>query len=216
MLLSVCLSAVSWAEGASLTEPPIAPATPPEVDGSEQILTPPPAPTAEFKALEKERGLFGRDMNCNLFASYIFQNSLNGIGTAGLKAVFADPNHYGEKLGLAEDALEYKVGLGVALGYDIDSRLTFSIPLITEAALYFKEGSLLGMDPFVAAGLNLNLLGTDFKFGGLGLQLYGGVMKDLGWFGGKSGIAIGYNRMLVEGSRLVQGYYIGVIHPIRL
>ncbi len=199
-----------------MTEPGVAPAIPPEIEQEEPPLAPPPPPTAEFKAIERERGYFGWGMNSNLFASYIFQNSLNGILTAGLKAVIADPNHFGEKLGLAEDALEYKVGLGAALGYDIDSKLTFSIPLLTEAAQYFKEGSLWGFDPFIAAGLNLNLLGTDFRFGGLGLQFYGGVMADIAWLGGKNGITIGYNRLLVEGSRLVQGYYVGLIYPIKL
>jgi hypothetical protein len=201
---------------ARITEPLISPVTPPELENTGQILTPPTAPAAEFPVYEKERGIFKWDVDTELNGSYLFQNLILGMAALGGNARIKDPNRFGEKLGLAEDALEYKAGLALAFGLDINGKPAFSIPLHCGAALYFKEGSFYGYDPFVGAGLNLNLIGSDFRMGGFGYQLYGGVLMDLGWPAGKTGFAFGYNKLSVEGSRLAQGYYISASQPIKL
>ena len=220
-VLSLCLTAAAPAAevvkpAVQLVEPAITPATPPAVEGNEQILEPPASPTSEFIAPAKDKGKFGLERKTELTGSYLFQNLLLGTFALGGNLIMADSNHLGEKIGLAEDALEYKVGLGVALGFDAGNKHIFSIPLDAGATLYFKEGSLYGFDPFAGIGINLNLLGTDFKFGGMGYQLFGGILLDLGWGDGKTGIALGYNRLIVEGSRTSQGYYVSASQPIKL
>ena len=200
-------------------EPPIAPAIPPEIEGSEEaveILMPPPPPTSEFKAFEKEPGIFRMNQNAEVTGAYVFENLLLGTLFVGGNLIVSDSNHLGEKIGLAEDALEYKIGLGLALGYDSGNNPIFSIPLQTGATLYFKEGSLYGYDPFAGIGFNLNLIGTDFHFGGIGYQLFGGILADLGWLGGKTGLAIGYNSFIVEGARQAKGVFFSLTQPIRL
>lgn len=198
-----------------ITEPSIAPATPPEIEGNEEILAPPPAPAPEFKTYVKEPGIFHLDQKAELTGSYLFENWLAGTFSAGADLIIGDSNHLGEKIGLAEDALEYKVGLGLALGYDAGNQPIFSVPLHAGASLYFKEGSLYGFDPFAGIGVNLNIIGTDFRFGGIGYQLFGGILVDLGLSGEKTGIALGYNRLNVEGSRLAQGYCVFATQPVK-
>lgn len=197
----------------------IAPATPPEIEGAVKILPPPPAPTAEIEPRKDDAGFFRQNLDAEISGAYLFnrgQRGLLGILAGGANVIIADANHLGEKIGLAEDALEYKLGLGGLLGYDVNDQPLFSIPLSAGAALYLKEGSLWGFDPFIGAGLNLNLIGTDFRLGGIGFQLYGGILIDLGWLKRKTALLIGYNSYRVEGSRLAEGIFISLSQPLKL
>jgi hypothetical protein len=205
--------------------PEIAPTPPPETTSTKEanpILPPPPPPPpiTEVDTLKEEPGLFGWGINTDLNGSYLInrtgQQGLLGVLAVGGDIIFDDPLAIGSRIGLAEDAVEYKAGLGLAFGNDINNNPIFSLGLSTDAVLYLKEGSLFGLDPFVGAGLNLNLVGTDSKIGGLGGQLYGGILADLGLGAGKTGFSIGYNSIKVADSRLAEGLFFSVTQPIKL
>jgi len=122
----------------------------------------------------------------------------------------------GEKIGLAEDAVEYKLGLGYAFGNDSNNNQLRSIPLFADAVIYLKENSLFGMDPYVGAGCNFNLYGTGQKSGGMGAQFYSGVLADFGFSSGKTALALGYSSYRVEGSGSTGGFAFTVTQPLKL
>lgn len=205
--------------------PEIAPAPPPltSTNEADPILPPPPPPPppiSEVDTLKDNPGLFGWGINTDLSGSYLInrtgQQGLLGVLALGGDIIFDDPFAIGSRIGLAEDAVEYKAGLGLAFGNDTNNNPTFSIGLSTDAVLYLKEGSLFGLDPFIGAGLNLNILGTDGKMGGMGGQLYGGILADLGLGAGKTGFSIGYNSIKVADARLAEGLFFSVTQPIKL
>lgn len=175
----------------------IAPMTPPEVRQVE-ILSPPPPPTPEVQLPAKAPGYFGWDLKSEINGGFYPP----GILAAGLNVLFADPYHLGAQIGLAEDALEFKAGLNLALGS------FFTLPLYGGATLYFKEGSLFGFDPFTGVGLNLTT-------GGLGYQLYGGMLLNLGR-PEKTALLLGYNSYRIEGSRSFEGIFFSLCQPIKL
>ena len=59
-----------------------------------------------------------------------------------------------------------------------------------------------------------NLIGTDFRLGGLGFKFFGGIVLDFGWLGGRTELALGYNGYRVEGSRLAEGLFISLSQPL--
>jgi hypothetical protein len=72
------------------------------------------------------------------------------------------------------------------------------------------------MDPFLGLGLNYNLYGTDQRFGGMGKQLYAGVLVDFGSDIGKTAIGIGYSAIKVDAIRLAEGIAVSISQPLLL
>ncbi|MCX5750782.1 MAG: hypothetical protein NT099_03820 [Candidatus Saganbacteria bacterium] len=181
---------------------------------------PPPPPVQDVNPTTKNKGLWGWEKNVDFDGMYLAnirgQNGLLGVVAAKGSLVFDDPFKFGSKIGLAEDAVEYNLGLGLALGQDTSNNQIFSIPFSAGAKLYLKEGSFATLDPYVGAGLNYNLFGTNSAIGGWGLQLYAGVLADLGWGPEKTGISFGYNAFRVTDQRLAEGVYIGITQPFKL
>lgn len=203
--------------------PEIAPAQPPQTEPTpeavpEEVPPPPPPPPAyETEVLKKDTGIFGWGMSADVSGNYTYnrgQQGLLGLLLARGDILFDDPLALGERLGLAEDAVQYKLGLGLALGSDVNEQRIFSIPVFAGANIYLKEGSLGGMDPFVGAGLNLNLLGSDAKMGGMGTEIYGGVLVDLGFEAGKTEFSVGYNTLRISDSYLSEGIILSVTQPL--
>ena len=176
--------------------PEAAPETPP----------PPPEPIAEIKKPE-EPGLFGWGTNTAASGKLLYGSIL--LGLRG-DVIFSDPLKLGEKIGLAEDAVEYRVGLGLAVSDKLKT-----IPLFADAIVYLKEGSLFGMDPYLGAGLIYNLYGTGRVSGGLGGQLYLGILADLG-FESRAGISVGYATYKVSDSLSDSGIFVTLSQPIKL
>jgi len=193
--------------------PQIAPAQPPKVeptpeaDVAEPLPPPPPPPNYEIKVTEEDKGLFGWGLNTDIDGKLLFGSIL--FGARG-DFVFSDPLLIGEKIGLAEDAVEYKVGLGLAISDKLKT-----IPLFADAVVYLKEGSLFGMDPYLGTGLILNLYGTGKVSGGLGGQLYLGILADLG-LDSKTGFSLGYGSHQVGNDLSDSGIFFNVAQPLRL
>lgn len=197
-------------------------------------IAPEPAPVEEPAVIEEmpdlpqpppEPGTFGQDSlfgwntKSELNGSYAYNSGQSGfLGLVGgnLNLIFADPAGLGSRIGLAEDALEYKAGLGLFLGQDKNDLNMFSLPLIANATLYLKEDSLFGLDPFIGAGVNLNLIGTDSTMGGLGFNLFAGSLADFGWGTGPTEFKLGYRSIKVGDIRTSDGIIFGVGQPIKL
>ncbi|OGC14810.1 hypothetical protein A2246_06855 [candidate division WOR-1 bacterium RIFOXYA2_FULL_37_7] len=206
-------------------QPEIAPIEPPETSSEEGILpelsAPPEPPTEEYKVkAETTKGLLGLGLNAAYGGSYLFnlkgQQGLLGALSARGDFIFADPWLIGSKIGLAEDAVEYKIGVGYLMGNGTDDQPINAIPLYADAVIYLKEGSFSGMDPFIGFGLNYNLAGRDGKSGNLGGQVYGGILADFG-FGGKTELSIGYQSIRIgDGTPSANGIIFSATHPFVL
>jgi hypothetical protein len=98
----------------------------------------------------------------------------------------------------------------------LDNRPLLSIPCQLESTLYLKEGSFYELDPFIGGGLNFNLLGTDWQFGGLGVKLYTGVLTKYGPGNDKIALSIGYTSYRITDNRLAEGFFISISQPLLL
>jgi hypothetical protein len=193
--------------------PEIAPVEPPKVEPSpevvaEEVPPPPPPPTAfEVKPEQEDKGLLGWGWNADL-GGKLLVGSILLAGRGDI--VFSDPLLLGEKIGLAEDAVEYKVGLGAVISDKLKS-----IPLFADAVVYLKEGSLMGMNPYIGTGLIYNLYGTGKVNGGLGGQIYLGILADFG-LDQRTGICLGYGSYKVGDNLTDSGIFVNIAQPIRL
>lgn len=197
--------------------PQIAPVTPPKMvtlEAEPEAPPQPPPPAYEIKKPEAPRGIFGWGLNSDLGGGYTLGRG-SAFSASG-KIAFGDPFNLGSRFGLAEDAFEYKTGIGLVIGNDANNLSMFSLPFLAEAVVYLKEGSLFGLDPYLGCGANLNLIGTDSTLGGMGVQLYGGVLADFGSESGKAGISIGYYSLKVGNIRALEGLTISVSQPFIL
>ena len=199
--------------------PQIAPVEAPKTVPSPEAVSEPPAPPTEEELEvilpEESKGLFGWGINTDIGGSFLFNNNGGLFGARG-NIIFSDPLKMGAAIGLAEDAFEYKLGLGAVAGKDGNNNLLRSLPLYADTTLYLKEGSLFGLDPFIGAGLNLNLYGSDQKSGGLGGEFYGGILADFGFEAGKTAFTLGYGSNKVEGGLYTEGVYLLVSQPFKL
>jgi hypothetical protein len=193
--------------------PQIAPAQPPTTEPTPESAgevppLPPLPPDYNLKVKEEDRGIFGWGWNADAGAKLLF-GSILLAGRGDL--VFSDPLLLGEKIGLAEDAVEYKLGTVLVISDKIKS-----IPLFADSVVYLKEGSFFGQDPYIGAGLILNILGSGSVMGGLGGQIYGGVLSDFGFKSGKTGITVGYASYKVGSALSDSGCFISICQPLKL
>ena len=229
MLYSFCFGSPAEAQKIirktvrKIVKPSIAPTPAPKITTSEVVPVPPPPPppppSYEVETPGSNKGLFGWGLNTDLSGAYAITSGQTGLlGMLGARGdiVFADPLKLGSRIGLAEDALEYKVGLGYILGNDNSNNPLNSFPLYADAVLHLKEGSLWGLDPYVGLGVNFNLIGTNATSGGTGSQIYGGALVDFGSAAGKTGITISYNTLNVGTIRSASGISFGITQPFIL
>jgi hypothetical protein len=191
--------------------PQISPVQPPKVEATPEVIPdlppPPPPPSYEVETIEENNGIFGWGINSSVGGKLLYGSILAGVRG---DLVFADPLLLGEKLGLAEDAVEYKVGTGFVISDKLKS-----IPLFMDAVVYLKEGSLFGMDSYVGTGLIFNLYGTGQQSGGLGGQIYLGFLADFG-FEERTGINVGYASYNVGSNISDKGIYVSLSQPLKL
>ena len=193
--------------------PQVAPLYPSIAATSESALEPLIPTQVNLRKPGFSKGIFGRGINTDLAGSVIF-GARTTVFCAIAKLTLNDPLFIGAKLGLADDAVEYKIGGGLAYGNDSGSQAFYSFPIVAEAVMYLKENSLFGLDPYIGGGFNLNIIGTDTIFSGLGYQLFGGVLLDLGSELGRTGISIGYQSIRVGTIRFSEGLTLSISHPI--
>ncbi|MBN2057186.1 MAG: hypothetical protein JW782_00080 [Candidatus Saganbacteria bacterium] len=196
-----------------IVTPNIAPVEAPEPAASKEVAPveppppPPPPPDYDAQLPETDKGLLGWGLNTDVAAKLLYGSIL--LGARG-DIVFSDPLKIGEKIGLAEDAVEYKTGLGLVIADTFKS-----IPLYADAVVYLKEGSMFGMDGFIGTGLIFNLYGTGKVSGGLGGQIYTGILADLG-LDSRTAISLGYATYKVGNDISDSGIFINIAQPIKL
>lgn len=189
----------------------VAPVPPPGIasDAAATLLAPPAPPTSEFPVLKDYPGIFRWHRPAEISANYLLFGTLG----AAIDLKFSDPLQLGRQLGLAEDAVEYSVGLGPLIGFDNQGRQLFSIVADCGVRLYLKEGSWLDADPFLALDLPLNVIGTDWSSGGVGIKFSGGIRKDFGLPGGPLDLSLGYGSYRIGAARVVESFFLTIGRP---
>ncbi|MBU0502121.1 MAG: hypothetical protein KJ811_02625 [Candidatus Margulisbacteria bacterium] len=166
---------------------PVAPAPPPPPP---MAVRPSPAPSA---------GLFGWGLLTSADIGYIGGQGSSASILAGGSLVFVDPLAMGSMIGLAADAVNYKVGLGLAYGTawtGVDERL---LMVTADGILNLPADMLGGVASYVGGQVNYPVYKSDPK-GKAGGLVYVGIKGDLGLeLGGDSYAELGYGAILREG-----------------
>ncbi|MBU0672255.1 MAG: hypothetical protein KJ732_04410 [Candidatus Margulisbacteria bacterium] len=150
--------------------------------------TPPPRPAARPAA--PSAGLFGMGINTGYSVGYLAGNSVI-VGRGDL--ILSDPLGIGPMLGLADDAIAWKVGLGGALASkDINDNERKAIPLFVDGILNIPADVMGGVASYVGGGVNYVLYGSGRETGSYGGQVYYGIQGDIG-LGGNSYAELAYS-----------------------
>lgn len=214
-LVLILLSSLTGFSWAVTFDPQIAPPTPPDLPENVPFLFPPTSPTTqEYPVLPAEHKLFGLGYKGEL-AGLCQLNSASGqslinLWGAVLNVRFADPWSLGRQLGLAEDALEFRLGSGLVVANNSTSGQQLTLPLLAAARLYLKESSLWGLNPFVGLGVNLNFEGFPTNFGRAGALVQAGVVH------GRLEFSIGYNSYRASSDNYAEGFLFTVGQPFGL
>lgn len=168
-----------WKAQAEAAPPPPTPVAP----------TPrPPVPVARPTA--PTGGLFGMGINTGYSVGYLAGKSVI-VGRGDI--ILADPMGVGPMLGLSEDAIAWKVGLGGALASkDINDNEVKAIPLFVDGIVSIPADVMGGVESYVGAGVNYVLYGTGKETGSYGGQVYYGIKGDIG-LGGDSYAELAYS-----------------------
>jgi hypothetical protein len=149
---------------------------------------PPPPPVAMRPAPPAPAGLFGWGLNTGATIGYVAGNS---VIVARGDLILADPLAIGPMLGLEDDAVAWKIGLGGAMGNDINDNEKKAIPLFIDGIINIPE-DVMGVESYVGGGVNYVLYGTGREAGSYGGQIYYGIKGDIG-LGGDSYAEIAYS-----------------------
>ncbi|MDD5383150.1 MAG: hypothetical protein PHH60_05810 [Candidatus Margulisbacteria bacterium] len=164
--------------GEAAPPPPVAP-------------TPPPPPSAVRAA--PGGGLFGWGLNTGISAGYVMGKS---VMVARGDLILADPMGIGPMLGLGENAVAWKLGLGGASGKDINDVEKKAIPIFVDGVINIPADVMGGIESYVGGGVNYVVYGSktssDARTGSYGGQIYYGIQGDIG-LGGKSFVELGYS-----------------------
>ncbi|MFC1571735.1 hypothetical protein ACFL31_04200 [Candidatus Margulisiibacteriota bacterium] len=152
---------------------------------------PPASPSA--RPVAAGEALFGLGLNTGYSVGYVAGNSI--VAARG-DLILADALAIGPMLGLSEDAVSWKVGLGAATGKDINDKSVSSIPLFVDGVVAIPADLLGGIASYVGGGLNYALYGSRAagtkRLGSVGGQVYYGIQGDVG-LGGTSYAELAYS-----------------------
>lgn len=169
--------------------PPVAPAPPPP---------PPPRPVVRRAPKPVATGLFGMGLKTSADVGYITGSGSTASILAGGSIVLDDPMAMGSMIGLADDAVNFKLGLGLTYGKDQADR-TFNAVLITfDTVLNLPEDMMGGVASYVGGQANYPVYKSDVT-GVIGGFVYGGLKGDVG-LGGDSYVEVGYGAVRRTGN----------------
>lgn len=220
LLLIILLSLAGFSLAVTFI-PPVTPQTPPDIPEDAQLLSPPTAPaTQEFPSLSPPQKLLNLGYRGEL-AGFCQLNGSAGESLINLWGTlfnlrFDDPWYLGRQLGLAEDALEFRLGSGFVLASNPTNGQQLSIPCLAAARLYLKEGLFFGLDPFVGLGVNFNLEGFPAGLDRAGGTILGGFFYNVGQPENKVAISLGYNSYRINGDNYAVGWLFSVGQPVGL
>ena len=133
-------------------------------------------------------GLFGWGMNTGATLGYLAGNS---VMVARGDLILADALGIGPMLGLSDDAVNWKIGLGGAMGKDINDNEKKAIPLFIDGIINIPA-DVMGVASYIGGGVNYVLYGSEKKAGSYGGQIYYGIKGDIG-LGGDSYAELAYS-----------------------
>lgn len=148
----------------------------------------PPAPPRPVVAAPApaSAGLFGWGLNTSANVGYLAGNSEI---LAGGYLLLDDPLALGTLVGLSDKAVQYRVGLGLNYGNDINSRAYRALALVIDGIINLPAEAL-GVASYIGGGINYPIYRTTGSIGG---QIYFGIQGDLGLgLGGNSFAELGY------------------------
>jgi hypothetical protein len=166
-------------------------APPPPPPPTRVAPTPPPPPARVApRPAPKPAGLMGMGLNTSYSAGYLAGNS---VIVARGDMILADALGIGPMLGLSDDAVSWKIGLGGALASkDINDNERKAIPLFIDGVLAIPADVMGGIDSYVGGGVNYVLYGSGKEAGSYGGQVYYGIKGDIG-LGGDSYAELAYS-----------------------
>lgn len=164
-------------------------------------VTPPPAPVVRAAPAPVSAGMFGWGLNTGYTAGYIAGNSVTLLRA---DLILGDGLGIGSMLGVGQDAINWKIGLGGALGTSISGRSAKAIPLFIDGIINIPADLLGGVESYLGGGVNYALYGTGRTTGSYGGEIYYGIKGDIG-LGGKSYIEVSWSDIR-SGSSVTPAY----------
>jgi hypothetical protein len=165
------------------------------------VVTPPPAPVVQAAPAPVSAGMFGWGLNTGYTVGYIAGNSVTLLRA---DMIFGDGIGLGSLLGMGPDAINWKIGLGGAMGNDINGLNRKAIPLFIDGIINIPADLLGGVQSYIGGGLNYNLYGSGRVSGTYGGEVYLGMKGDIG-LGGNSYIEVTWSDIR-SGTSLTPAY----------
>ncbi|NQT30115.1 MAG: hypothetical protein HQ596_06060 [Candidatus Saganbacteria bacterium] len=164
-----------------------------QVQGIEEVTTPPPpappVPPPPPPPKVTSAGMFGMGVTTDWTVGYVMGNS---IIVARADILMGDGLGIGPMLGMASDAVNWRIGLGGAMGKDINDNEKKAIPLFVDGLINIPADVMGGIESYVGGGVNYVLYGSGQEMGSYGGQVYYGIQGDIG-LGGNSYAELGYS-----------------------
>lgn len=175
---------------APVAPPPVAPAPPP------------PPPVVVKPAPAGPAPLLGLGWNTVMTGTYLNTGKGKISGGLGARADYLvdDMLGIGSLIGLSNDSVKYRVGLGAFYGADNYNRRIQALPLYVDGVLNMPAEWMGGIESYVGGGLNYVLYGSGKTTGTYGVQAYIGMKSDLGLGLGKTNFELGYGIIRANGS----------------
>lgn len=156
-----------------------------------EVAPPPPAPVPPpvmKPAPAAYSGWFGWGWNTDVSVGYLMGKS---VITGRANLVLADPFALGPMLGLSQNAISWKLGLGGLSGKDTNDVEKKAVPIYFDGVIALPADMLGGVESYIGAGVNYAVYGSGKTAGSYGGQIYYGLCGDIG-LGGKSFAELGY------------------------
>lgn len=162
-----------------------------------RVAPPPPPPRRVVRPAAVSAGLFGWGLNTSADIGYITGDGNTASILAAGSIILSDPMAIGSVLGLSDDAVNYKVGLGLTYGKDRNDNTFNALLLTADGILNIPEDALGGIASYVGAQVNYPVYKSDVT-GTIGGLLYFGIKGDVG-LGGDSYAELGYGAIRRKG-----------------
>jgi len=176
-------------------------AAPPPPPPPPRRATPPPpetrtvAPRAVPKKAQPD-SMFGLGIRTTIDGGYITGSGKTASFIGGAAMIMDDAMALGPMMGMAEDAVKYKIGLGGTYGKDYSDH-TFNAILVTFDGILHLPDEWTGMQSYVGGQVNYPVYKSDVA-GAPGGAVYCGIQGDAG-LGGLTYGEVGYGANRREG-----------------
>ncbi|MFA5840438.1 MAG: hypothetical protein WC890_07340 [Candidatus Margulisiibacteriota bacterium] len=152
-------------------------------------VTPPPTPVVRPVQAPVSAGIFGWGINTGLTLGYVAGNSVMDVRA---DLIMGDGLGIGPMLGMSQNAINWKLGLGYCQGNDITGTARKAVPVYFDGILNISPDILGGIQSYLGGGVNYAVTGSGQTGGSYGGQVYYGIQGDIG-LGGNTYVEVGYS-----------------------